>query len=329
MTTLPCALGDACRTMTARIHHYLSQCYLKGFTDGGGKASKLTVFDVKQKKYFTTVPRNVGAIRDFNRINADGVDPDVLEHSLSSFETKAATALKKLRDGATFDGDTKVVILNLVALLAIRSPQMRERWRKFQAQIAERIMDLTLSSKEMWNSQTRKMREDGVRLNDDVTYEGVKQFFDSKKYTIEVAREHHIHMEFVGIDAILPTLLARKWLIVRAIERTGPFVTSDHPVSLTWNEPDKVPRLYRDSPGFGLKGTQVYFPLSSNIALVGEFDGHEGVIKGTKELVAGFNSQMLRFAHNQFYVPKLSFYFISKNQGILDGKYLLKRFVAG
>jgi hypothetical protein len=315
--------------MTARNHHYLSQCYLKGFADGGGKASKLTVFDLKQKKYFTTTPRNVGAIRDFNRINADGVDPNILEGSLSSFETKAATALKKLRDGASFDGDIREVTLNLVALLAIRSPQMREHWRNIQAQIAERIMDLTLFSKERWESQTQKMVEAGAKVNENVTYEDVKQFYESKQYTIEIPRECHIRMEFVGVDAILPTLLARKWLVVRATGRTGPLVTSDHPVSLTWNEPDKVPRLYRDSPGFGLKGTEVYFPLSSNAALIGEFEGHEGVIDGTKELVAGFNSQILRFTYKQFYSPKLSFYFLGKNQEILDGKYLLKDFVGG
>jgi hypothetical protein len=87
--------------------------------------------------------------------------------------------------------------------------------------------------------------------------------------------------------------------------------------------------LYRDSPGFGLKGTEVYFPLSSNAALIGEFEGHEGVIDGTKELVAGFNSQILRFTYKQFYSPKLSFYFLGKNQEILDGKYLLKDFVGG
>lgn len=315
--------------MTARKHHYLSQCYLKGFTDGGGKASKLTVFDRKQKKHFTTTPKNVGAIRDFNRINVDGVDPNILEHSLSLFETKAATALKKLRDGASFDGEIREVTLNLVALLAIRSPRMREHWRKFQAQIAERIMDLVLFSKDRWESQTREMVAAGVEVDETVTYEDLKQFYESKQYTIEVPREHQIHMEFVGIDAVLPTLLARKWLVVRATERTGPFVTSDRPVSLTWNEPDKVPRMYRESPGFGLKGTQVYFPLSSNTALVGEFDGHEGVVDGTKELVAGFNSQMIMFAYTQFYSPKMKFHFLGKNQEILDGKNLLKGFFAG
>ena len=59
------ALG---KQMTARHHHYLSQCYLKGFTKGGSKKSKLKVFDLRNKKIFETIPRNVGGIRSIVRV---------------------------------------------------------------------------------------------------------------------------------------------------------------------------------------------------------------------------------------------------------------------
>jgi len=64
---------------SSRHHHYLSQFYLKGFTDGRSKKSKLTVIDAVTRKKFESNPRNVGGVRDFNRIEADGVEPDVLE----------------------------------------------------------------------------------------------------------------------------------------------------------------------------------------------------------------------------------------------------------
>jgi len=134
--------------MTARHHHYLSQCYLKGFTKGGGKKSKLAVIDLREKKHFETIPRNVGGIRDFNRIDVEGVDQNLLESSLAEFEGMAAAALRRLDKGEKFDGDVKGLILNLIAMLAIRSPEMREHWRGFMAQIAERTMDLTLATKE-------------------------------------------------------------------------------------------------------------------------------------------------------------------------------------
>ena len=81
--------------MTARHHHFLSQCYLRGFTKGNSKKSKLTVIDLLQNKHFETKPRNVGGLRDFNRIDVEGVDPIFLEKSLAEFEGEAARALKR------------------------------------------------------------------------------------------------------------------------------------------------------------------------------------------------------------------------------------------
>ena len=222
-----------------------------------------------------------------------------------------------------FEGETKNLILNLIAILAIRSPEMREHWRKFQAQIADQIMSLSLATKERWESQLRQMKESGRNVNENVTYEDMKKFHTSKEYTIEVAKEHHIRMEFVGIDAILPYLANRSWLLVKSTDESGPFVTTDNPVNLTWNEPEKIPPFYRNSPGYGMKDTQVYFPVSKKLALVGEFDGPSGVIDATRELVAMLNTKMLRFARKQLYTPKIGFYFLGKSGELLEGTHIL------
>lgn len=309
--------------MTARHHHYLSQCYLKGFTSGISKKSKLTVINVREKKHFETIPRNVGGLRDFNRIDVGG-DQNALEKFLSEFESSAATALRKVEEGAALEGEVRELILTLVALLAIRSPERREHWRQFQTQIVERVMDLTLANKECWESQIRQLKESGKEVNEGVSYEDAKRFHQSKAYTIEVAREHHIHMEFVGVDAIFPFLDQRKWLVVKSTDETGPLITSDNPVNLTWREPEKIPPFYRNSPGYGMKDTRVYFPLSKNLALIGEFDGAEGVVEGTRDFIAALNSKVIFFACNQLYTPKLNFYFCGRHGDLLEGKHLLK-----
>lgn len=314
--------------MTARHHHYLSQCYLKGFTKGGSKKSKLSVIDFRKKKRFETKPRNVGGLRDFNRIDAEGVHQNILEMSLAEFEGEAATALKKLNEGVVFEGKVREVILNLIALLAVRSPERREHMRSFKAEIIERMMDLSLESKERWESQIQQMMDSGQEINDNVTYEDVKAFHESKAYTIEVAREHHIHMEFVQFEAILPCLEGRNWLILNAQEDSGPFITTDNPVNLTWNDPDSIPPFYRHSPGFGLKETQVYFPVSKDVALIGEFDGNEGKIDASNTLVATLNSKLLHFFYKQVFAPKYDFSFYGKEGEILSGKQLLKQICA-
>jgi len=309
--------------MTARHHHFLSQCYLKGFTKGKSKKSKLAVIDAKGKKSFETTPRNVGGVRDFNRVEIEGVDPNHLESELSKFEGEAATALKKLRETLDFSGETKDILLNLIALIAVRSPERREHMRKFQAQIAERIMGMTLDSKDRWESQVSKLENDSNQANN-VSYEDAKEFFDSKEYTIDVAREHHIRMEMIQIDAILPCLFNRKWLLVVANDETGPSITTDRPMNLSWKEPDKIPPFYRANPGFGLMDTEVYFPISQELALIGEFDGEDKTIEANEGLVAVLNSKMLFNLNCQIYAPKFDFKFFGKNNDILSGKDLLR-----
>lgn len=309
--------------MSARNHHYLSQCYLRGFTKGGSKKSKITVIDFKGKKCFETIPRNVGGIRDFNRIEVDGVDPNAIENAFAKFEGEAASALRQIKEDLLFVGETKELILNLIALLAMRSPEMREQWRKVRAQSVERIMGLSLATKARWESQLRRMKESGKVVNENVTYDDVKKFHESKEYTIDVTREHHIHMELAGINAILPYLAGRNWLLIRSTDESGPFVTTDNPVNLDWKEPGKFPPPIRNSPGYGMKDTWVYFPVAMNLALVGEFDGPTGVIEATRDLVAMLNTKILMSAHKQLYAPMIGFYLLGKSGELLEGTQIL------
>jgi hypothetical protein len=71
---------------------------LKGFTQGNSKKSKLTVIDLKELKKFETIPRNVGGMRDFNRVEIDGIDPEIIEKQQSEFESKVAHALKNIAE---------------------------------------------------------------------------------------------------------------------------------------------------------------------------------------------------------------------------------------
>jgi hypothetical protein len=310
--------------MTARHHHYLSQCYLKGFTKGRAKKSKLSVVDFKEKKSFQTSPRNVGGLRDFNRVDAPDADQNVLEHDLSKFESQAAQSLNSLRESLEFSGDTRDVILNLMALIAVRSPERREHMRQFHAQIAERVMDLTYDSKERWESQVAQVRKENPNFGKDITYEQAKKFFESKKYRINVAREYHIHTEMVQVEVVLPCLINRNWMLLTRSQSAGPFITTDWPVNLSWKEPEKVPPFYRSSPGFGLKSTEVYFPVSQDLALIGQFDGEDKTVEASDKLVAVLNTKMLYNVHKQIYAPTFDFKFWGQDDGIFSCKHLLR-----
>lgn len=312
--------------MTAHNHHFLSQCYLKGFTDGGSKKSKLLVLDCETGKTFSTTPRNVGSLRDFNRLDLPGVDQNALEEALAEFESSAASSLRRLGDGAFFTDEIRANVIFLMALLATRSPARRERVRQFHEHIAVHMMDLITSSQERWDGQIRQLKASGYAVPENVTYEDARRFHHDKAYNFDVAREHQIHLEFVGVDAILPTLSARNWVLIRATDETGPFITSDNPVSLTWTHPNEIPVLHRQHPGHGLKGTLITFPISSELAITGEFDGPDDGEPGmgTPEVVANINSSTILASKRQIFARKLGFKYISGDGAVQDGKVLLQ-----
>lgn len=307
----------------AKHHHYIPQCYLRGFTRNKSKNSKITVIDLTQKKLFETIPRNVGGVRDFNRIEIDGQPPDALEAAFSKFEGDLAHCLKSFESNLLFEGKARNYILNLIALLAIRSPFMRENWRQLIASVSEHIMDIELSSKERWESLIRRMRKDGEKINEEITYEQVKEFHDRKQYDIKVSTGRHIEMEVKGIDTILPLLSARKWLVIKANDRTGPFITSDNPVALFWKNRADNPSSMHDSPGYGLRSTEVLFPLSQNLLLLGDFDGKNGVIEGSRETVASINSELISNAVNQIYASRKNFNLLNMQGEIIKGESLI------
>jgi hypothetical protein len=71
--------------MVARNHHYISKCYLKGFVNNPDKP-QLYVVDTRKKEPFITSTDNIGARRDFHRIEIEGLAPDALENALAGFE---------------------------------------------------------------------------------------------------------------------------------------------------------------------------------------------------------------------------------------------------
>jgi hypothetical protein len=252
----------------ARNHHYISQCYLKGFVENE-TIGKFYAYDLANKKSFFTSSRNVGAKRDFNRVEVDGVAPDIVESEQSKVETVINDALLKLKQTHLFVGEIKIGILLLVALIFNRNPSKRE---------------------------------------------GFGDFFD-------IPKEHLIVLETSSISHFVELLLRRTWVLFVAKNNAGHFITSDNPVVLTYDEPDQIPSFYRNSPGLAVGGTELYFPITKNLAIIGRFDEiNEGVIEVDKNMVAAMNTKIFRYAKKQIYSPTKEFYFIDKNLSLCDGE---------
>jgi hypothetical protein len=302
--------------MTARIHHYVPQCYLSGFALQRKKARQVQVFDRNLSDSFPSSIRNVGGERDFNRIEIEGHKPDAFETGMAEFESELAPALTRLIQAQSLENaKDKNYALNLIALLALRNPSRRETIRDFHQRVTKVTLDLATATPDRWESQLAKMRAAGyVKEGMATDYEAIRKVIEEDGYRVELPNERHIIYEMDGVDAILPYLGDRRWVLVKAPPESGGFVTSDQPVTLQWIDP---PGKGRRMPlGFGLKNTEVVFPLSTRLAMLGAFEvdieTDKDVFHANEIFVAEINGTTIAHSRRQVYARDLNFHYTAR-----------------
>jgi hypothetical protein len=104
----------------AHNHEFVPQAYLRAFAEGTGRQARIWAFDRVDRKAFHTLVRNVASQRDFNRIEADGVDPNALEQAFGQFEGSAAAALQRIQEAGSFAvEEDRLLVLTLIAILSV------------------------------------------------------------------------------------------------------------------------------------------------------------------------------------------------------------------
>lgn len=308
-------------TGSARKHHYVPQCYLRGFIASNEKISQLEVIDLQQRRHFKSNIKNLACKRDFNKIVAEDVDPNILESNLSSFESDLATILKKVATASPINETEIKIVLTFIAILSVRTPFHRNHFEQVQESMLKMAVSSMLANEERWERQQSKMKESGVDLPE-ISYEQIKSFHDNDEYTISVGTNRSIGLELHGVQTVFPCLSARSWRLYHT-DTNVPFITSDMPVTLMWKDPEKVPRFFRNSPGFGMNDTQVVFPLSKNVAMVGEFDMAGGEFYATPRQVAAINAITVAKCGKRVYAPCTDFPYMKSGGHLTDGRVLL------
>lgn len=147
-------------------HHYVPQFYLRNFADGVGRQARVTFFDEETGRLEHTLVRNVGSKRYFNRVEAEGQDPDYLENALAELESEISGPFSEVIEAREFPSDEHFsYVMNLAALLSVRNPHTRGQMERFHKAVAEKTLGGLTSWKEIWDHQTPKMREDGLELS--------------------------------------------------------------------------------------------------------------------------------------------------------------------
>lgn len=250
----------------ARKHHYVPQAYLAAFTNTGAKRGQFWVMDVESGRAFRTSPTNVAAQRDFNRVDVEGRSPDAVENALAPLEGKAVAAIRRVVANQQFPSNEDWnLILNLLALVAVRNPRLRESFNRAREQTLRVIGDLLASDKRLWERNLEKAREAGEQMPE-VSFEKFKSFVESGKYSFVFHPEGNLRVEFNALDEVLPLLGQRTWSILVAPPEGPEFICSDHPVVLVW-------KGRREGPvGYGLRNTEVFFPLGRRVGFYGVYE---------------------------------------------------------
>lgn len=310
--------------MTAKIHHYVPQCYLKGFARHRDEP-KLFVIDGNEQRSFVTNPKNVASEQHFHRIDAEGYPPDALESAFGNFEGELGPALERIIEARSLKNENdRAYLLNLMALIAVKNPRQRENFRSFHEAVAKRIMDLATATSERWESQIRRAKANGLVAKDAaVSYEEMRAFVEKDEFKIETTTDYHLKLEMQSFETVLPYFVHRNWVLFRAPKGKTGFVTSDHPVCLMWTDPAERGRFH--GPGHGLLGTQIVFPVSNELALIGAFEAREDEIDANELRIAQINGTVIVHARRQIYARHSDFlYKLHHNRKIMRGSELLK-----
>ena len=305
--------------MIARKHHYVPQCYLKGFSINRNNP-KLYVVDINERRAFTTAPTNIAAERDFHKIDLDNVPSDAVENSLAQFESELSKALGRIISSYSIsDKNDRALLFNLLGLLAVKTPRLLEMMRDLDERMAKVIGDLVTSTPEIWESQINQAKANGFIKNDaDTSREKMKEFLRRGEWKVEVDPGQHLHREFKTFDKILPYIFCRKWVLLKAPPDTTGFISSDHPMCLMWSDPKRYNSI--GGPGLGLLDTNIIFPVSNELALVGAIEGDEVGLEASEMQISAINGIIIMNAERQVYARDSDFaYVINSNGKIMRG----------
>ena len=280
-------------------HHYISKFYLKNFTKSGCSKQTLSAYHKDKITYFKSNPKTICYIKNFNKISFPGKEY-IVETEQSKIESILAVSFKEVIETKEYPNDEQLThILNFIALVSLRNPKTRAKFDKLYIDIADKFMSMTMKSEKTYKEECLQA---GIKEEDIIDYEKQKKFIEDKsRYTLEVKQEVHIKSELKAIEDLVNILYQRNWYIIVSDETIGEFITSDYPVSIApLNKSDNLQHI-----GFGIKNTEVCFPISKYLAFVGVFeDNEQKKFIATKDIINKINKATYDFANKQIFSTK-------------------------
>jgi hypothetical protein len=214
--------------------HYVPQALLRGFLSDESK-EQLFVFDKQTKRSFRSSIRNLAAERDFYTLRRSSG----LDRAMNKADDAVAPILQQIRARRRLTLLTPVehgILAGFTAVQTMRTREMLEQWRDMGIQLAQRMIAIT-------GEKTRELEE-----------------------ATDPTRQREMFLKAIPSQtkSLMRHLLTKSLLLFQS-NGTIPFWLSDNPVvrSNTMNPPNSI----RGTLGVGVKGIEIYLPISSTLTL--------------------------------------------------------------
>jgi hypothetical protein len=281
-----------------RKHHYVPSFYLAGFTESGSDEDRLYVFDQCQIKKWPSTPRNAGYARDFYAVDlGPDVDPACFESGvLAGIECEFSRVVRESVEAERLPtGNDMDVMMNFVAFMAARTPRIRRLVGQVTDLVVKAKMRSLVATEEGWQDLRDCLRRTGIQ-NDDDEVEHLRQFILSGEYEVDLDRTSHVQKIVELVNAMLPLLAQRQWLLGIAAPGMPDFVCSDAPVSLA--PTDRFEST--DEPHLANHHTLLSMPLTRRVVLLGCYEERPPMFRVSEFGVLSTNSMTISEARYVF-----------------------------
>jgi hypothetical protein len=248
-----------------RRHHVVSAFHLAEFTDNRSRYGRLFVFDKNLRKTWPSTPDRVAWLKDFNKVDVDGVDPMGVEKGFGKFEGVVAPILRAVVDNRKLPtGDDFDVLVSYAAFATLRVPRFRQILSGFVDGLAKQLFRMSLSEEGGAKRARRLLEEEGKPVSD-AEVEALQAVVASDDTTFDYEQTFHIQEMLKGIETVTRIYMMRHWALWTCDDGTPDVICSDSPVAFMGN-------IHWMMSPFTAPETTLLLPLSPRVVLTSRME---------------------------------------------------------
>jgi len=285
----------------ARRHHYVPAFLLQNFTPSGRRDDFLWVHDKQQGEPWRKKPDELGFERDYNRVDVPEIDQNAVEGYFAAFDGQIAPVIQEMiRDYELPGGKRFQQLISFAALLALRSPSVRNLYKRNMEHLEKERLKFLLSRREFFDQVVEEQRREGNVMPPEITYEKLRDYTNHEEtYEIEIPNTQSVVMLLKLWPVVYGAFKLRQWSLLFTGSDEASLICSDMPVTITTTSRKYKARFL----GFASRETEFTIPLSRSTVLVGSYEASATVAKIALERVREINRRTLSFAERFTYSP--------------------------